>query len=121
MTYREGTLKDRLHVLLELISIAAFIFIAFYFNIDALIYHIIVMATGEIFSAFFAVWTVHHGTEEHPHLPRTQRTKWKNKISFNMFYHLEHHLFPAVPTIKLPELANRIDAVIPELEKKSTF
>ena len=38
-----------------------------------------------------------------------------------MFYHLEHHLFPAVPTIKLPELADRIDKAIPKIEKKKTF
>lgn len=38
-----------------------------------------------------------------------------------MFYHLEHHLFPAVPTIKLPELAKRIDEALPEIEKKQTF
>ncbi|WP_223233350.1 fatty acid desaturase [Chitinophaga sp. CF418] len=44
-----------------------------------------------------------------------------NKITFSMFYHLEHHLFPAEPTIKLPELAKRIDQVLPELEKKNTF
>jgi len=31
-----------------------------------------------------------------------------------MFYHLEHHLFPAVPTIKLAELAKRIAQVLPE-------
>ncbi|SIT28967.1 Fatty acid desaturase [Filimonas lacunae] len=45
---------------------------------------------------------------------------WKMFI-FSMFYHLEHHLFPAVPTIKLPELAKRIDEALPELEKKQTF
>jgi fatty acid desaturase len=38
-----------------------------------------------------------------------------------MFYHLEHHLFPAVPTIKLPELARRIDDIFPNIEKKETF
>ena len=38
-----------------------------------------------------------------------------------MFYHLEHHLFPAVPTIKLPELAKRIDEVLPEIEKKGNL
>jgi len=50
---------------------------------------------------------------------RTQRSGWKNKITFSMFYHLEHHLFPAVPTIKLPELVRRIDEALPEIEKKA--
>jgi fatty acid desaturase len=121
VTFQKGNFNDRLNVILELLSIALFIAIAFYFNIHFLIYHIIVMFAGEFFSAFFAVWTVHHGTEDHPHLPRTQRTKWKNRITFNMFYHLEHHLFPMVPTIKLPELAKRIDEAVPQLPKKYTF
>ncbi|MFI5203282.1 MAG: fatty acid desaturase family protein [Flavobacteriales bacterium] len=105
----------------ELASIALFVFIAFYFQIHILIYHIIVMIFGEFMTAFFAVWTVHHDAHEQPDQARTQRTGWKNKITFSMFYHMEHHLFPAVPTIKLPELAKRIDAAIPELEKRSTF
>lgn len=78
------------------------------------------MLFGESFSAFFAVWTVHHDLEE-KHLARTMRSGWKNLLTYNMFYHLEHHLFPAVPTIKLPELARRIDKEVPELVKKSVF
>jgi len=93
----------------------------FYFKIAFLIYHIIVMLIGEFMMAFFAVWTVHHDTHDSPEMARTQRTGWKNKITFSMFYHLEHHLFPAVPTIKLPELAKRIDEVLPEIDKKNTF
>lgn len=38
-----------------------------------------------------------------------------------IFYHLGHHLFPAVPTIKLAELVKRIDEALPEIEKKNTF
>lgn len=30
-------------------------------------------------------------------------------------------MFPAVPTIKLLELAKRIDEAFPEMEKKNTF
>lgn len=109
------------NVILELFSIALFIFIAFYFQIYFLIYHILVMIVGEFLMAFFAVWTVHHDTEDSPQFARTQRGGWKNKMTFSMFYHLEHHLFPAVPTIKLPELAKRIDEKLPQLEKKQTF
>ncbi|MDF2189249.1 fatty acid desaturase [Paraflavitalea sp. CAU 1676] len=121
VTLQLGNRKYVRNVLLELASIAGCAFVVFYFNIQFLIYHIIVMVIGEFLMAFFAVWTVHHHTEEHPELARTQRKGWKNKITFSMFYHLEHHLFPAVPTIKLPELAKRIDEALPELDKKSTF
>lgn len=109
------------NVVLELISISIVTFFIFYFNIHFLIYHIIIMVLAEFLMAFFAVWTVHHDTEESPEYARTQRKDWKNKITFSMFYHLEHHLFPAVPTIKLPELARRIDNVFPNIEKKQTF
>lgn len=121
ITWQLGNKKYRKNMLLELISIALLVSIVFYFKIDFLIYHILVMIVGEFLMAFFAVWTVHHDTHEHPDLARTQRSWWKNKLTFSMFYHLEHHLFPAVPTIKLPELAKRIDEALPEIEKKNTF
>lgn len=121
VTLTKGNAYYRLNLFLELFSIGAVIFLVFHFEITWLIYHVIIMILGEFLSAFFAVWTVHHDTEDQPYLPRTQRTKWKNIITFNMFYHLEHHLFPAVPTVKLPELARRIDAAFPDLKIKSTF
>lgn len=121
ITYQLGTRSDRKNMILELVSILIFIAIAFGFKLHFLKYHIIVMFVGELLSAFFAVWLVHHDTDSHPELARTQRTKWKNVITFSMFYHMEHHLFPAVPTIKLPELANRIDEILPDLPKKQAF
>lgn len=121
LTWKLGNKKYRRNMSLELISIALVMFTAFYYGIDWVIYHIIAMITGEFLMAFFAVWTVHHDTEENPEFARTQRGGWKNKITFSMFYHLEHHLFPAVPTIKLPELADRIDKALPKLNKKQTF
>lgn len=121
ITLQFANINYKKNVILELVSITIFATIVFYFKINFLIYHIIIMIFAEFLMAFFAVWTVHHDTEEAPELARTQRGKWKNKITFSMFYHLEHHLFPAVPTIKLPELAKRIDAALPEIEKKNTF
>ncbi len=115
-----GNRNYKKDVLIELSSMIIFIAVIILLNWSFLIYHCIAMIAGEFFSAFFAVWTVHHDLEEH-NIARTQRTKWKNLITYNMFYHLEHHLFPAVPTIKLPELAKRIDKAIPALEKKETF
>jgi fatty acid desaturase len=121
MTWKYGSRQYRKNMIAELCAIALFCFIVFYGNISFLVYHIAVMLVAELFSAFFAVWTVHHDTEEHPLLARTQRKGWKNRLTYNMFYHMEHHLFPAVPTIKLPELARRIDEAFPEMEKKQTF
>jgi fatty acid desaturase len=58
---------------------------------------------------------VHHGCQAHEP-GRTQRGRWLNLISYSMFFHAEHHLFPAVPTAHLAELARRIDAGIPEFK-----
>lgn len=112
--------KYRMHVLFELVSILAFTAWVFIYDIQFLKYHILIMVIGELLSAFFAVWSVHHDCDDHT-IARTQRTPWKNFVTYSMFYHLEHHLFPAVPTIKLPELARRIDEAEPELDKRSTF
>jgi len=117
---KEGGKKLRRKIYIDLVLVIALLLVAGFCNIKILIYHVIVMLVGESFSAFFAVWTVHHDLEEE-HVARTMRSGWKNILTYNMFYHLEHHLFPAVPTIKLPELAKRIDKEVPELVKKSVF
>lgn len=45
----------------------------------------------------------------------------KAVISYDMFFHVEHHLYPAVPTRRLPILARRLDAVAPELAVRRVF
>ena len=79
------------------------------------------MAIGQCGTACFAVWTVHHDCDRHHYIARTQRTWWKNFISYNMFFHTEHHLFPTVPTCHLPELARRLDQAAPELATKQVY
>jgi fatty acid desaturase len=44
-----------------------------------------------------------------------------HRISFEMFFHLEHHLFPKVPTSHLPRLADRLDSAAPELPAHQVF
>jgi fatty acid desaturase len=121
VTLQKGNNYYKRNVILELFSVICFVSCVFYWQIPFLMYHIFAMIFGEFLMSFFAVWLVHHDTHENPEFARTQRNKWKNMLTFSMFYHLEHHLFPAVPTIKLPELAKRIDAALPEIEKKQTF
>ncbi|MFT3683122.1 MAG: fatty acid desaturase [Ferruginibacter sp.] len=120
VTIKMGNRFYKRDTIVELISVAVFTVIVFAADIRFLIYHCIAMSAGEMLSAFFAVWTVHHDLEEHE-IARTQRTGWKNFLTYNMFYHLEHHLFPAVPTIKLPELARRIDEADNGIKKRQTF
>ncbi|MGB0930998.1 MAG: fatty acid desaturase, partial [Chitinophagales bacterium] len=83
ITLQIGNSNYRKNVIAELLSILVFVSVVFYFRIDFLIYHIIVMIVGECLMAFFAVWLVHHDTHETPNFARTQRTGWKNIISFS--------------------------------------
>jgi fatty acid desaturase len=79
----------------------------------ALRYHVLAMAIGQCLTAFFAVWTVHHGCSPSGTIARTIRAPVRNALTFGMFFHLEHHLFPAVPTPRLPVLARRLDQAEP--------
>lgn len=77
-------------------------------------YHVTAMLLGQSLTAFFAVWTVHHDCPPGI-VARTIRRRLKSLITFDMFYHREHHLFPAVPTPHLPALARRLDTAEPDL------
>ena len=76
---------------------------------------------GQGLKAFFAVWTVHHGCDREGPVARTIRNRLKAFLTYNMFYHVEHHLFPAVPTCKLPVLARRLDDAAPALAARRVF
>src|SRR5712691_7810896 len=78
-----------------------------------LLYHLSAMAIGQCLTAFFAVWTVHHDCAEAAPPARTIRHPVRSIVTFNMFFHLEHHLFPQIPTAHLPALARRLDAAVP--------
>ena len=106
----------------ELAAMAAMVVLAFLVLDQAwLQYHVIAMTVGQCFSAFFAVWTVHHDCDRTHFIARTLRNDVKSFVSYNMFYHVEHHLFPAVPTCHLPELSKRLDEVAPELRSKNVW
>lgn len=78
-----------------------------------LIFHLAAMIVAQCLTGFFAVWITHHDCEESGLIARTQRAPLINLLSYNMFFHLEHHLFPGVPVKRLGMLATRIDAAIP--------
>jgi fatty acid desaturase len=83
--------------------------------------HVASMITGQCFTAFFAVWTVHHDCQTSGRIARTQRGWLKNVVSYDMFHHVEHHLFPAVPTCHLPELSRRLDRVAPDYKELTVY
>lgn len=84
-------------------------------------YHVLAMIAGHCLSPFFAVWTVHHDCEPDGVFARTIRGVVRSRLTYDMFYHVEHHLFPAVPTRRLDVLAGRLDAVAPDLTQKRVF
>jgi fatty acid desaturase len=114
--WRLGRPRDRAWIALELALIAAVSATAIAFGPSALRWHAAAMVVGECFTGFFAVWIVHRGCDAHGQIARTQRGWLKNILSYSMFYHLEHHLWPAVPTCHLPRLAARLDQTAPGLQ-----
>jgi fatty acid desaturase len=120
MKYANKHLKQ--WILFEIILITLILlFTYFIIDIHWITYHVTVMIIGECCTSFFAVWTVHHDCEPESVYSRTVRGRWKSILFYNMFYHTEHHLFPKVPTCHLPDLAKRIDDVIPEIQTKSVL
>ncbi len=84
-------------------------------------YHVLAMAVGQALTGFFAVWTVHHDCDRWHQLARTLRNRFKSALAFGMFYHLEHHLYPRVPTCHLPRLARRLDQAVPDLAPRKVY
>jgi fatty acid desaturase len=89
------------------------------FAVPVLRYHLAVMFAAQCLTAFFAVWITHHDTEHDGLGARTQRSRLINALTYNMFFHLEHHLFPAVPVKRLARLAARMDRVAPEIAARA--
>ena len=117
----KGKARTKRWVYAELSAMAGMVVAAIALDYTWLRYHVIAMTVGQCFSAFFAVWTVHHDCDRSHFIARTIRSPFKALVTYDMFFHVEHHLFPAVPTCKLPQLARRLDAVAPELKSKVVF
>lgn len=91
------------------------------FHAPLLTYHVIAMLIGQCLTAFFAVWTVHHDCDREHFIARTLRSRAKSVIAFDMFFHVEHHLYPKVPTCHLYELSKRLDEAAPELQTMQVY
>src|SRR5262249_38760538 len=96
-------------IVAELLANVAWIAVVFAFlEVAALKYHVMVMAIGQCLTSFFAVWTVHHDCDRSHFIARTLRNRLKSLLFFDMFFHVEHHLFPKVPTCHLAQLTRRL-------------
>lgn len=111
---RNGSPRTRRWVYTELTLIALVWLAALYTRQHWLLYHMVAMIACNTLVGFFAVWTVHQGCDATGVFARTERRWWANLLTVNLLYHVEHHLYPAVPANHLPELARRLDVVAPE-------
>jgi fatty acid desaturase len=60
------------------------------------------------------IWSVHAGCDRADSwIARTSRWGWVDRCFAHMFFHLEHHLYPAVPACRLHVLAQRLDCAAP--------
>ncbi|MDR5738458.1 MULTISPECIES: fatty acid desaturase [unclassified Caballeronia] len=108
---RKADQRTRAWIIAETVANVAWIALVFgVFDCAFLKYHVIAMAMGQCLTSFFAVWAVHHDADDALARSRTVRGKLRSLVSYNIFMHMEHHLFPRVPTCNLPRLAARIDA-----------
>jgi fatty acid desaturase len=112
-TWREGGPAWRRKLAIDLALNLVLPLLALATASTALSFHVAAMIGAQCLTALFAVWITHRGTAHNALVARTQRHRWINFLSYNMFFHLEHHLFPAVPVKRLPLLATRIDALAP--------
>jgi hypothetical protein len=112
-TWREGGTAWRRRLAIDLALNLVLPALAVTTGSQALYFHVGAMLAAQCLTALFAVWITHRGCRGDELVARTQRSRWVNFASYNMFFHLEHHLFPAVPVKRLPLLAARIDGVAP--------
>ncbi|MGP5548087.1 fatty acid desaturase family protein [Psychrobacter alimentarius] len=102
-------------ITLTLMGLTLFNVSAITLSAQVLMYHLFIMMLANASVGIIAVWGVHHDCDET--IARTERNPVVNLLTFNLLYHVEHHLFPAVPSNHLPELAKRLDRAAPHLTK----
>lgn len=120
--FQVGNRQERKWMYCELLIILLLVCTIFFFlEMTFLKFHIIAMLIGQSMTAFFAGWLVHHDTDDHIYQARTLRGNLKGKMSYSMFYHVEHHLFPRVPAQHLHIIAQRLDAYHPDIKMKKVF
>lgn len=113
VAFMDANHTTRTWIVAELTVIAGALSLAVFLDWPLVRYQLVVMALGNCLTGFVAVWMVHRGCDSGALFARTQRSWIINLLTLNNFFHLEHHLFPAVASCNLPELARRLDQVLP--------
>lgn len=114
--------KNRWHIRIDLVMVGLFIGLTVATQWQFLWFHVVTMIVGNTVVGFVGVWGLHHGCDgANDVIARTERNWLANKLTFNLLYHAEHHLFPAVPSNHLPILAKRLDEQLLHLTSKKVL
>lgn len=111
-SFRRARLRDRAWLLLEaLVPIAAVTAGVLLWSLTpaVLVYAVMAIAGSWVYP-LLTVYLPHHDYGDEPlKQTRTLRGRIIPAIFLELTYHLEHHLYPQVPSHHLPELARRLD------------
>lgn len=118
---RQARPTDRLWIWGELALTGLMVSVAIIAPLTLMRAHVVAMILAQALTGFFAVWTVHHDVDPERQIARTLRSRVKSTLALGMFFHLEHHLFPRVPTRRLPILAERVDRSAPGLKPAQVY
>lgn len=109
-TLRRGSPRQRRWIQVELFAIAASQALIWSSGASALQTVSLALLVANAAVPMVGIWSVHRGCEHAHDRARSHRQRWLDGPTFNMLYHLEHHLYPGVPARHLPQLARRLDA-----------
>jgi fatty acid desaturase len=107
---RHGSARQKRWIRCELASVAilqALIWLV----LDSQLLQVITLSLvfANLSAPMVGIWAVHRACEHERFTSRTSRSKLLNIAVYGMFYHLEHHLYPGVPTCHLHVLSRRLD------------
>ncbi|WP_051367406.1 fatty acid desaturase [Hamadaea tsunoensis] len=110
-SFARARLRDRLWLLAEAAAPVSAVVGGLYFR-PLLVYAVLAIAGSWVYP-LLTVYLPHHGYGDEPlRQTRTLRGKIIPAVFLELTYHLEHHLYPQVPSHNLPELARRLDPVL---------
>jgi fatty acid desaturase len=107
---RHGSTRQKRWIRYELISVAL-LQALIWLLLDSEVLQVITLSLvfANLSAPMVGIWAVHRACEQERFIARTSRLKLLNTAVYGMFYHLEHHLYPGVPTCHLHVLAQRLD------------
>lgn len=109
---RRGSYMQRCGIVAELLG-ATFVQLGIWFSCDSNTLRVFSLALlfANSVVAIPGIWLVHHQRGDAALRTRIMRARAINWLTFDMLYHRQHHLYPAVPACHLAVLARRLDAL----------